>query len=64
MVEDSLAHNELETAVHFMAKSLMLMRVLEKTEQIKPKDIQLFDALRKKVSSNLKDQMMNAIASQ
>lgn len=32
MVEDSLKNNELETTVHFMAKSLALMRVLEGTQ--------------------------------
>jgi hypothetical protein len=54
MVEESLAKNDLECACHFMAKCLTLIRVLEKSNEIKDHDREIFEQLRKRVSSNLK----------
>lgn len=62
MVEDSLKKNDLECACHFMAKCLALVEVLDKTGKIEDTDRDIFEQLRKRVSSDLREQMMAAIS--
>lgn len=57
MVEKALNDNNLETAVHFMSKSIALIKVLDKDGHIKENDMLLFNQLRKSISSSLKDEI-------
>lgn len=54
-VQGALNEGNLESAVYFMAKALNLMKVLREGGFVKQEDENQFEALRKKLSNNLRD---------
>jgi hypothetical protein len=63
-IQDCLADDRSEDATYFMAKAMALIKVLSdaKHNVIKENDREIYEGVRKQLSSNLRDKMLTAIA--